>query len=41
MLRCAMLQAFGHTVSIWPAVFLTSVVFGAMHSLKVFVTGDL
>ena len=41
MLRGAVLQAFRHTVSIWPAVLLTSVVFGAMHSLNVFVTGDL
>jgi membrane protease YdiL (CAAX protease family) len=41
MLRGAILQAFRHTVSIWPAVLLTSVVFGAMHSLNVFVTGDL
>lgn len=41
MLRGAVLQGFRHTVSIWPAVFLTSVAFGAMHSLNVFVTGDL
>jgi membrane protease YdiL (CAAX protease family) len=41
MLRGAVLQAFRHTVSIWPAVLLTSVVFGAMHSMNVFVTGDL
>lgn len=41
MLRGAVLQAFRHTVSIWPAVLLTSLVFGAMHSLNVFVTGDL
>lgn len=41
MLRGAVLQGFRHTVSIWPAVMLTSVAFGAMHSLNVFVTGDL
>ncbi len=41
MLRGAVLQAFRHSVSIWPAVLLTSLVFGAMHSLNVFVTGDL
>ena len=41
MLRGAVLQGFRHTMSIWPAVLLTSVVFGAMHSFNVFVTGDL
>ena len=41
MLRGALLQGFRHTVSIWPAVLLTSLAFGAMHSLNVFVTGDL
>ncbi len=41
MLRGALLQAFRHSVSIWPAVLLTSVAFGAMHSLNVFVTGNL
>lgn len=41
MLRGALLQGFRHTFSIWPAVLLTSVAFGAMHSLNVFVTGNL
>ncbi|WP_170971995.1 CPBP family intramembrane glutamic endopeptidase [Rhodobacter sp. SY28-1] len=41
MLRGALLQGFRHTVSILPAVLLTSVAFGAMHSLNVFVTGNL
>ena len=41
MFRGVLLQAFRHTVTIWPAVFLTSVAFGAIHSLNVFVTGDL
>lgn len=41
MFRGAILQAFRHATSIWPAVLLTSLVFGAIHSLNVFVTGDL
>jgi membrane protease YdiL (CAAX protease family) len=41
MFRGALLQAFRHATSIWPAVLLTSVAFGAIHSLNVFVTGDL
>lgn len=41
MFRGAILQAFRHATSIWPAVLLTSVAFGAIHSLNVFVTGDL
>ncbi len=40
-LRGVVLQGFRHSVSIWPAVLMTSVAFGAMHSLNVFVTGDL
>lgn len=41
MLRGIVLQGFRHTVSIWPAILLTSLAFGAMHSLNVFVTGNL
>jgi uncharacterized protein len=41
MFRGALLQAFRRTVSIWPAVLLTSFLFGAIHSLNVFMTGDL
>lgn len=41
MFRGVLLQAFRHATSIWPAVLLTSVAFGAVHSLNVFVTGDL
>lgn len=41
MLRGVVLQAFRHSASIWAAVLLTAVLFGAMHSLNVFVTGDL
>jgi len=41
MFRGVLLQALRHTVSIWPAVALTTLAFGAIHSLNVFITGDL
>jgi uncharacterized protein len=41
MFRGVLLQALRHTVSIWPAVVLTTLAFGAVHSLNVFITGDL
>jgi membrane protease YdiL (CAAX protease family) len=41
MFRGALLQAFRHEVPIWPAVILTSLAFGAIHSLNVFITGEL
>ena len=41
MFRGVLLQAFRHTVSIWPAVWLTTLAFGAIHMLNVFLTGDL
>jgi membrane protease YdiL (CAAX protease family) len=41
MFRGVLLQAFRHAVSIWPAVVLTTLAFGAIHSLNVFTTGDL
>jgi membrane protease YdiL (CAAX protease family) len=41
MLRGAVLQGFRHATSIWSAVLLTSIAFGAMHSMNVFVTSDL
>lgn len=41
MFRGALLQAFRHVVPIWPAVILTSVAFGSIHSLNVLVTGEL
>jgi membrane protease YdiL (CAAX protease family) len=41
MFRGVLLQAFRHTVSIWPAVGLTTLAFGAIHTLNVFLTGDL
>lgn len=41
MLRGAVLQAFRHAVPIWQAVLATSLIFGAMHCLNVFITGDL
>jgi membrane protease YdiL (CAAX protease family) len=41
MFRGVILQSFRHAVPIWAAVLITSVLFGSIHSLNVFVTGDL
>jgi membrane protease YdiL (CAAX protease family) len=41
MFRGAILQAFRGALSIWPAILLSSLMFGAVHSLNVFVTGEL
>jgi len=41
MFRGVLLQAFRRTVSIWPAVWLTTLSFGAIHILNVFMTGEL
>ena len=41
MFRGVLLQAFRHATAIWTAVLLTSLAFGAVHSLNVFVTGEL
>jgi len=41
MFRGVLLQALRHTVPIWPAVALATLAFGAVHSLNVFITGDL
>ena len=41
MFRGVLFQALQNTVSIWPAVALTTLAFGAIHSLNVFITGDL
>lgn len=41
MFRGVLLQALRQTVSIGPAVALTTLAFGAIHSLNVFITGDL
>lgn len=41
MFRGVLLQAFRQAVPIWPAVVLTTLAFGAIHALNVFVTGDL
>jgi membrane protease YdiL (CAAX protease family) len=41
MFRGVLLQAFRGVLTLWPAVLLTSVMFGAVHSLNVFVTGEL
>jgi membrane protease YdiL (CAAX protease family) len=41
MFRGVLLQSLRRTMSIWPAVALTTLAFGAIHSLNVFITGDL
>ena len=41
MFRGVLLQGFRGLLALWPAVLLTSLMFGAVHSLNVFVTGDL
>lgn len=41
MFRGVLLQALRHTMSIVPAVAITTLAFGAIHSLNVFITGDL
>lgn len=41
MFRGVLFQAFRHSRSIWPAVLLSSFLFGAVHSLNVFMTGNL
>jgi len=41
MFRGVLLQALRRTVSIWPAVALTTLAFGAIHMLNVFMTGEL
>jgi membrane protease YdiL (CAAX protease family) len=41
MFRGALLQAFRRAMPIWGAVLLTSVAFGSIHTLNVFLTGDL
>lgn len=41
MFRGVLLQALRQSVSIVPAVALTTLAFGAIHSLNVFVTGEL
>jgi membrane protease YdiL (CAAX protease family) len=41
MFRGVLLQALRRTVSIWPAVALTTLAFGAIHILNVFMTGGL
>ena len=41
MFRGVLLQALRGSMAIWPAVLLTSLLFGGVHSLNVFVTGDL
>lgn len=41
MFRGVLLQAFRHATSIWIAVLITCIAFGSIHSLNVFLTGDL
>ncbi len=41
MFRGVLLRALRHALPVWPAVWLTSLAFGAIHSLNVFITGDL
>ena len=41
MFRGVLLQAFRHRMPIWPAILVTSLLFGGIHSLNVFTTGHL
>jgi hypothetical protein len=41
MFRGVLLQAFRRSVSVWPAVAWTTLAFGAIHVLNVFMTGEL
>jgi uncharacterized protein len=41
MFRGVLLSAFAGAMRIWPAMLLSALMFGAVHSLNVFVTGDL
>lgn len=41
MFRGVLLQAFRSRYSIWPAVIITSLMFGAVHSLNIFTTGQV
>ncbi|PLL14336.1 hypothetical protein C0V75_02550 [Tabrizicola sp. TH137] len=41
MFRGVMLRSFRRRFSIWPAVLLTSLLFGAVHSLNIFTTGEV
>lgn len=41
MFRGILLQAFRHLMAIWPAILVTSLLFGGIHSLNVFTTGHL
>ncbi len=41
MFRGVLFRAFDKAISLWPAILITSVLFGAVHILNVFITGDL
>jgi membrane protease YdiL (CAAX protease family) len=41
MFRGILLQALRHRMAIWPAILVTSLLFGGIHSLNAFATGHL
>lgn len=41
MFRGVLFRAFDKAMAIWPAIILTSLLFGAVHVLNVFITGQL
>lgn len=41
MFRGILFRAFEQTMSLWSAILLTSFLFGAVHALNVFITGEL
>ncbi|MCK0154820.1 CPBP family intramembrane metalloprotease [Alcanivorax sp. S6407] len=41
MFRGVLFRAFDKAMAIWPAILITSVLFGAVHILNVFITGEL
>lgn len=41
MFRGVLFRAFDKAMALWPAILITSVLFGAVHILNVFITGEL
>jgi membrane protease YdiL (CAAX protease family) len=41
MFRGVLFRAFDKVMTIWPAIILTSVLFGAVHTLNAFITGEI
>ena len=41
MFRGVLFRAFDKAISLWPAILITSALFGAVHILNVFITGEL